>query len=692
MAATPDDLTSLNGQKQVNDIMKRVYFEEIDQDGSYFSYIFMGKIFGEDRTCRFCGAYGSGCVPSGNIPPELYVTEEGVVGKQVVECVRCKKQETVVSHDHIEVPTDHRLRIRGLEVRYYCQKITHYEVLHDLLELLHVAAIEDPKKKKDKHSEMASFMMHKAKRVCEEWCKPEYTELRYHKFLRLRKETLISSNHKPTFPPDASEDYKEMYHMMAASFRSNREKVVRLLELMKESLFDDPSRPSFMFWVSIAMMHSDQYQEFKDQHDSHTYQIVESGTYISLKERFLSLNIPVGIKKIPVVFILFELPRFYHYIDFLTRRMGKRKPLNFLTESEKEEMKKLEGSQTKIVVHQSNYSQPRPQHPRVLSSEKFRDALVGHLQHQPVVRDCESARADWDENLKIVILFEVDISSGFCDEAATPDQIKEVLQVLSDLSAVQSNSLIPSIAYNGNSNSIFIPCPPPCADRRGPSSGIIIPELIAFRSQDGNKVPSSHRVLSRIHRGKEVISPVGARTTIFPETQTSLSSLEKCTIDLRPGRKGDDVLPYCLTREILQDDREILCEIPLKGATGNTFCVSPFMFANDSRHKPMPVFPLVFCSSNRRRMKKALELIGRLFDIQVGNELHPAFQVAFEKYLKLGIVMASQPKFFSGIKNFGAITSVELRESCILLNLSIADMLTEADKECNGEIKSMFCV
>ena len=336
---TSDDATKINGQKQVNDIMKRVLFEDVDQDGSYFSYLFMEKIFGDNRTCQFCGAYGSGCVPNGSHSPEVYVIEEGIVGKQVVECVRCKKQETVLSHDNIPIPTDERLRIHGREVRYYCKKINHFEVLHDLLELLHVAAIEDVKKKKEKHAEVASFMMQKAKRVCEEWCKSEYAELRYKKYLRLRHETLIDSNYSPVFPPNASEDYKEMYHMMATSFRSNKEKVVRLLKLMKESLFDNPSRPSFMHWVSIAMMHSEQYQDFKSQYDVHTYNSIET---TDLKERFLSLNIPVGIKKIPVVFVLFELPRFYHYVDFLTRRLGKRKPLQFLTEKENEELKLIQ--------------------------------------------------------------------------------------------------------------------------------------------------------------------------------------------------------------------------------------------------------------------------------------------------------------------------------------------------------------
>ena len=51
---------------------------------------------------------------------------------------------------------------------------------------------------------------------------------------------------------------------------------------------------------------------------------VDSSEYQALQDRYLALNVPLGIKKIPVVFIFFEIPRFYHYVDFLNRRLGKK--------------------------------------------------------------------------------------------------------------------------------------------------------------------------------------------------------------------------------------------------------------------------------------------------------------------------------------------------------------------------------
>ena len=338
-----DDMTSVNKQKQVNDVMKRLLFDDMDKDGSYFSYFFLEKIFGGSRKCRFCGAYGSGKVPRNEKKLELYVTESTIVGKQEVECVRCGKFDIITScDDPADVPTDERLRIQGMEVRYYCKKVTHFEVLHDLMELLHIAAIEDPNKRKEKHVEVSGFMMQKAKRVCEEWCKSEYSELRSKKFLRLYEETLINPDHISSHHPDTSEEYKEMYQMMAESFRDNKTKVASLLELMKESLFDHPTRPSFMLWLGMAMRHVDQYNEFHRLYDHRSFMRAESSIYAVLKKRYVSLNVPVGIKKIPVVFLLFELPRFFHYCDFITLRMGKKKPHSFLSEAEKAKLDKIE--------------------------------------------------------------------------------------------------------------------------------------------------------------------------------------------------------------------------------------------------------------------------------------------------------------------------------------------------------------
>ena len=469
-ACGSDDMTAVNKQKQVNDVMKRLLFDDMDKDGSYFSYFFLEKIFGGTRKCRFCGAYGSGKVPRSD-KLELYVTESSVVGKQEVECVRCGKVDVITSCDRPEdVPSDQRLRIQGMEVRYYCKKITHFEVLHDLMELLHIAAIEDPKQRRDKHIEVSSFMMQKARRVCEEWCKAEYSELRYKKFLRLHEETLIKADHKAAHHPDASEEYKEMYQMMARSFRDNREKVASLIELMKESLFDNPTRPSFMLWLGIAMKHVDQFNEFQRLYDHRSFMRTESSIYSILKERYVSLNVPVGIKKIPVVFLLFELPRFFHYADFITLRMGKKKPHTFLTGDEKAKLRNIEqeimrmrrprfllskeldepggdpSKPGKITIHtvkdtESDFdlsvravelakmAPSRDLPPRVVSGEQFRNSLVEHLTFKgPQHPDYDPP---WKDSVKVVLKIE---TTGYRGE---PDMLDVMDKLNTDLTVAK---------------------------------------------------------------------------------------------------------------------------------------------------------------------------------------------------------------------------------------------------------------
>lgn len=781
-----EDMTSKNGQKQVNDIMKRVLYDEIDQDGSYFSYLFMDKIFGDNRTCQFCGAYGSGRVPSGNNPPELYVIEEGLIGKQEVECVRCGKREMVVSNDRPEdVPTDQRLRIQGLEVRYYCKKITHYEILHDLLELLHVAAIEDCKKKREKHVDVACFMMQKAKRVCEEWCKPEYTELRYKKYLRLREETLLSDDYSPDFPPDASEEYKEMYRMMASSFRANKEKVTSLLKLMRESLFDSPTRPTFMLWVSIAMMHSEQYQEFKSQYDPHTYMTMESGAYVALKERFLSLNIPVGIKKIPVVFILFELPRFYHYIDFLTRRMGKQKPLTFLSEKEKEELRLVDGVKkfsvkmfeepdldSKYLNHREDMEMMQlarmkercklqtegggdeeeepPTVPKILSSEQFRGVLLNHLQQvRPDIRTPQSVlQPIWDDKPKLILKIETEPTD---EPDMTPAQLKETIRKLSKLPTPPSDNIHVTVSPSGGPNvnvsvpsgqtasfkidqqqrtlpssitfnavpamgintPITIPIPPSNTGsslygtvetlENVPTAKLIAaasakkfdveslrkeqqkappPETVSIDEDDLLKNPS--KILSRIVNScSDDVSfdSTQATATITQDgSDEHYAYIASCEMVIRPGRQIDDDLPFNISREVFDDEREVLSEITLLGPNGE-FTISPLMFASDGDNEPLPVLPFIFPSKNESETRKALGIVARFFGLPVGEDVSEAEQQVFEKYLKVAIVVCRRSKLFANIGHLGAIRNVKHKENCTLVQLNLPAMLSEAAHE-----------
>ena len=322
------------------------------KDGSYFSYMFLEKIFRESRKCKLCSARDSGKpFTDDESSLELYVTEKGVCGRQRLICNSCGGVQPIISCDNeSEIPDKAEFRIDGSTVRYYCKKVMHFDVLHDLMELLHIAALESDNSRKQKHLELAEFMLHNARKVCKEWCRPESSELRSKKFLRLREEALLL-RYRPVFTADHNEEYRDMYQMMAGSFRQHREKIKLLLELLKTTLFDNPTYKSFMLWVSIAMVHTEVYPQFKKMYDAISFMQVDSTDYQALKDRYLTLSVAVGVKKIPIIFVLFELPRFYHYIEFLKERVGgKERPTQFLTEEEQRTLEKFDRQAHKYMA------------------------------------------------------------------------------------------------------------------------------------------------------------------------------------------------------------------------------------------------------------------------------------------------------------------------------------------------------
>jgi len=172
---------------QWSEALKARLFGTADKDGNYFSYLFLDKIFGESRPCKNCGTRGGARLPDTENSLKLYVIEEGIIGKHDIQCNVCKHVEIVVSgEDPSLLPKDPRLEITGAELRELCKKITHFEVLHDIMEMLQIAAIEDRRSRTEKHYDIAEFMIRNARRVCEEWCRPENADLRQKKFLRLR--------------------------------------------------------------------------------------------------------------------------------------------------------------------------------------------------------------------------------------------------------------------------------------------------------------------------------------------------------------------------------------------------------------------------------------------------------------------------------------------------------------------------
>ena len=321
------------------------------KDGTFFSYMFLEKIFRESRKCKLCGAKDSGKPQTDDESSlELYLTERGVVGLQRLTCSTCNGVFPVVSCDtEAEIPDMPEYQIDGSTVRYYCKKAMHFGVLHDLMELLHIAALESEKSRKQKHVELAEFILHNARKVCKEWCRPENSDLRAKRFLRLREDTLLI-RHNPIFTIDHNAEYKEMYGMMAGSFRQHREKVKLLLELMKTTLFDNPTQSSFFLWVAIAMIHAESYQKFKERYDPKSYMQIDSTEYQALKDRYLAMHVALGVKKIPICFVLFELPRFYHYIDFLKERVGKERPTTFLAVDDQRTLEKFDRQAHKYMM------------------------------------------------------------------------------------------------------------------------------------------------------------------------------------------------------------------------------------------------------------------------------------------------------------------------------------------------------
>jgi len=312
-----------------------------DQHGNYFAFHFLRKVF--SRTCQHCKKSDFCVIPTENSNLELFITDKGLVGRMNIKCDMCGELESLVScPDAFDIPADPRLRFTLKKSKgEFVKKITHREVLHDLLELLHIAALEHRVTDKRKHIELAEFLLANAKKVCDQWCRIEYRDLRLRKFVRLQEEVLRAFTTSYTFRPWCTPEYKEMYDMMANSFRQNQEHIHTILQAIKDSLIDNRTRSHCMFWIGIALLHAENYPQFKARYDPRSCIRIDEGEYWALHDRYIGLDAPIGVKKIPVVFVLFEMPRFYHYIEYLEKTCGRRTKI-FLSREEKFELGMVE--------------------------------------------------------------------------------------------------------------------------------------------------------------------------------------------------------------------------------------------------------------------------------------------------------------------------------------------------------------
>ena len=382
------------------------------------------KIFSESRPCERCGKRGTARYLFDGVTPKFYLLDNGVVAIQPVRCLRCGRDDGVCSDPGFppDAPPEMRLPLLPHEARR-CLRVTHYEVLQDLMELLQVAAIDDKQERRSGHADIARFMFDNVRRVCEEWCRDEYADLRQKKYLRLYRETQVTcyadSAQVMRYAPglfaarDGSPEYREMYDMMGRSFLGNRNKILCLLDLIKDTLIDRPTHSIFWCWVALVMTHVDRCDEFVGAYPGHVS--TSSVEYKDLERRLMSLELPLGIRKIPVAFVLFEMPRFYHYVGFLSKRErggsggrrdngsggdeGSLVPLSFLTSAEVQMLQTAQREISVAVMERKNSPFPpvastiyclrddpkggstsEPHTPKMLTGEEFKSELYEHIK------------------------------------------------------------------------------------------------------------------------------------------------------------------------------------------------------------------------------------------------------------------------------------------------------------------------
>ena len=306
------------------------YLSFSDRELSLFTYGFVNILYSEKRCCEYCGGHGAGHLPtrSDEVNLSAYVVENGIVGRVEGECVRCGGYYLHYSCDDATIPSlDESMRIYGLQMKYYALKIVHQELIHDMMDLILLEAMEAESSRSDGYSAIASFMIATAKRVSDMWCDPQSRELRQRKFDLLRREALFGSDHQPVLPAQAYESYLEPYEIVVKSFVENRVVVENALDLIKEALIDYPSEGNFLMMLGVAMMYINRFQDYIKAYSPRSYMTPNDPLYKRIKQQFLSTDLGI-IRRIPVVLMLYDMPRYYHYAYFKDIVEGKKVALS----------------------------------------------------------------------------------------------------------------------------------------------------------------------------------------------------------------------------------------------------------------------------------------------------------------------------------------------------------------------------
>lgn len=294
-----------------------------------FYFRFLDVLYGERCICKWCGANGAAHVPieSDQVNLSGYLMEWGVVAHIKGKCVCCHAPFSHYSCTPSEVTKlNPKLKIHGIELKYYGQKANHQSILYNMMELVTLETIDDDKPRQDAFQAISSFMSLSVKRVSELWCKPEYYQIRKDKFERWKRETLLTPGHHPIVPPQAYRTYIELYELLTRAFVENRVAVASALDLLQYALVDNPSRKNFLMLLSASLMYVNRFQEFIRLNDPQEYMIPSDPLYQQVKHRFISSDLSI-VRRLLVVIMLYEMPQFYYYVDFLRAASGDKEVL-----------------------------------------------------------------------------------------------------------------------------------------------------------------------------------------------------------------------------------------------------------------------------------------------------------------------------------------------------------------------------
>ena len=300
----------------------------LDKDEKYFTSLLFGRMFEEVKKCKNCAFHGIMKKPARTYERnsygsglELYLSNKGVVGRHKIQCPLCSEIFDAWSFEKQDLPGESH-KIFGLEVRYYTRKMMQSSLVFDVMDLVRVEEMASLAKRKENYEKVGEFMLKNARRVSEEWCSPDNAEVRESMLFWLYDQTIFSVEHKACL--SFSDESRERYDRTVESFLHNLDKTESLLRLLKETLFDHPTHPVFMVWLCIAMTQVELFSTLIKFYDPKIFMDSGDKEFINVRHQYKSLNMPKEIKKIPIVLMLIEMPRFFYYTDFVHLRAGKK--------------------------------------------------------------------------------------------------------------------------------------------------------------------------------------------------------------------------------------------------------------------------------------------------------------------------------------------------------------------------------